>query len=184
MGIYLRPTEIEEAVAALAARPLAILAGGTDFYPARVGKPLCDDILDVTALATLCGIGEDDRGFRIGAMVRWSELVAAELQPWFACLALAAREIGGRQKQNAGTLAGNICNASPAADGVPGLLVLDAEIEIASARGTRVLSVGDFILGNRRTALAADELVTAIVIPKPCGAATSTFLKLGARKYL
>ena len=51
MGLYLRPTEIEEAVAALAARPLTILAGGTDFYPARVGKPLSDDILDVTALA-------------------------------------------------------------------------------------------------------------------------------------
>src|SRR5471030_1048849 len=116
MGIYLRPTEIEEAVAALAARPLTILAGGTDFYPARVGKPLADDVLDVTALSALRGIVEHERSFRIGAAVRWSELVSAELPPWFACLTLAAREIGGRQIQNAGTLAGNICNASPAAD--------------------------------------------------------------------
>jgi len=184
MGLYLRPTEIEEAVAALAARMLAILAGGTDIYPARVGKPLSDDILDVTALAALRGITEDEHSFRIGAVVRWSELIAADLPPWFACLTLAAREIGGRQIQNAGTLAGNICNASPAADGVPGLLALDAAIEIASTRGTRLLPLADFILGNRRTALAGDELVTAIVIPKPHAAARSTFLKLGARKYL
>src|SRR5260221_10419954 len=184
MGLYLRPTEIEEAVAALAAGKLTILAGGTDFYPARVGKPLSDDVLDVTALAALRGIAEDERSFRIGAAVRWSELIAADLPPWFACLTLAAREIGGRQIQNAGTLAGNICNASPAADGVPGLLALDAEVEIASEKGKRLLPLADFILGNRRTALGRDELVTAIVVPKPRGAARSTFLKLGARRYL
>jgi CO/xanthine dehydrogenase FAD-binding subunit len=184
MGIYLRPIEIEEAIAALATRPLTILAGGTDFYPARVGRPLCDDVLDVTALAALRGIQEDDHAFRIGAGVRWSELLSAELPPWLACLTLAAREIGGRQIQNAGTLAGNICNASPAADGVPALLALDARVEIASTKGTRLLPLGEFILGNRRTALAGDELVTAIVVPKPRGAARSTFQKLGARKYL
>ncbi|HEX3498878.1 MAG TPA: FAD binding domain-containing protein, partial [Stellaceae bacterium] len=156
MGLYLRPTEIEEAVAALATRPLTILAGGTDFYPARVGKPLSDDILDVTALAALRGISEDERALRIGAAVRWSELIAAELPPWFACLTLAAREIGGKQIQNAGTLAGNICNASPAADGVPGLLALDATVEIASTKGRRRLPLAEFILGNRRTALAAE----------------------------
>ena len=182
MGIYLRPTEIEEAVAALAARPLTILAGGTDFYPARVGKPLDDDILDVTALAALRGIGEDDSHYRIGAAVRWRELAA--LPPWCACLTLAAREIGGMQIQNAGTLVGNVCNASPAADGMPALLTLDAEIEIASAKGRRLLPLADFVLGNRRTALGRDELVTAIVVPKPHGTARSTFLKLGARKYL
>jgi CO/xanthine dehydrogenase FAD-binding subunit len=184
MGIYLRPTEIEEAVAALASRPLAILAGGSDFYPARVGKPLSDDILDVTALAALRGISEDGDALRIGAGVRWSELLAADLPSWFACLALAAREIGGRQIQNAGTLAGNICNASPAADGVPALLALDAAVEIVSLRGRRILPLADFIRGNRQTALAGDELVTAIVIPKPRHAASSTFRKLGARKYL
>ncbi len=182
MGIYLRPTEIEEAVAALAARPLTILAGGNDFYPARVGKPLSDDILDITALAALRGIGEDDSHYRIRAAVRWRELAA--LPPWCACLTLAAREIGGMQIQNAGTLAGNICNASPAADGVPGLLALDAEIEIASSRRRRLLPLAEFILGNRRTALRRDELVTAILIPKPRRPARSTFLKLGARKYL
>src|SRR6185437_1036994 len=173
MGIYLRPSEIGEAVAALAARPLTILAGGTDFYPARVGKPLSEDILDITALTALRGISEDDRSYRIGAALRWSELVAADLPPWFACLKLAAREIGGVQIQNAGTLAGNICNASPAADGVPGLLVLNAVVELASATGTRLMKLADFILGNRRTALRRDELVTAILVPKPRAAARS-----------
>src|SRR5260221_12138640 len=161
MGIYLRPTEIEEAVAALATRPLTILAGGTDFYPARVGKPLSDDVLDVTALAALRGIAEDERSFRIGAAVRWSELIAADLPPWFACLTLAAREIGGRQIQNAGTLAGNICNASPAAHGAPPLPALHAEIEIASPPTPRLLPLAEVILGNRPTALRRDELVTA-----------------------
>lgn len=184
MGIYLRPSKIEEAVAALATRPLTILAGGTDFYPARVGKPLSEDILDVTALTALRGVVEADGHYRIGAALRWSELLAADLPPWFDCLKLAAREIGGVQIQNAGTLAGNICNASPAADGVPGLLALDAAVELTSAAGTRRLPLRDFILGNRRTALRHDELVTAIVVPKPRGAARSTFLKLGARKYL
>src|SRR5260370_14201732 len=183
MGLYLRPTEIEEAVAALAARPLTILAGGTDFYPARVGKPLADDILDVTALAALRSIAEDDRAFRIGALGRWSELLAADLPPWFACLKLAAREIGGMQIQNAGTLVGNVCNASPAADGMPALLALDAEIEIASATGKRLPPLADFVLGNRRTALARDDLVTAIVVPKPHGTARSTFLNLGPRQH-
>jgi len=163
MGIYLRPTEIEEAVAALAARPLTILAGGTDFYPARVGKPLDDDILDVTALAAL----RDEA-------VRWRNPALAE----------AAATVGGWQTQAVGTLGGNICNASPAADGMPALLTLDAEIEIASAKGRRLLPLADFVLGNRRTALGRDELVTAIVVPKPHGTARSTFLKLGARKYL
>jgi len=112
------------------------------------------------------------------------DLIRAHLPPCFDGLKLAAREIGGVQIQNAGTLAGNICNASPAADGVPALLVLDAAVAIASTRGTRLLPLADFILGNRRTALAGDELMTAIIIPRPGGAARSTFRKLGARKYL
>src|SRR5258707_4868720 len=99
MGLYLRPTEIEEAVAALAARPLVILAGGTDFYPARVGKPLSEDILDITALAALRGISEDGREIRIGAAARWSEIVAAPLPGWLDCLKLPAREIGCVQIQ-------------------------------------------------------------------------------------
>jgi CO/xanthine dehydrogenase FAD-binding subunit len=182
--MYLRPTRIEEALAALAAAPYTIIAGGTDYYPARVGRATEEALLDVTGLAELRGMREEPDRYRVGAAVRWTEIAEAPLPPFLHSLQLAAREIGGRQIQNAGTLAGNICNASPAADGVPCLLALDAEIELASARTVRRLPIADFVRGNRTTALATDELVTAILLPKPRGAARSTFLKLGSRRYL
>jgi CO/xanthine dehydrogenase FAD-binding subunit len=88
------------------------------------------------------------------------------------------------QVQNAGTLVGNICNASPAADGLPNLLALDARVELSGAHGRRSLSAADFVTGNRETQRRPDELVTAISIPKPAPDTASSFAKLGARKYL
>ncbi len=120
----------------------------------------------------------------IGARTTWTDVLRADLPPAFDALKQAAREVGSIQIQNCGTVAGNLCNASPAADGVPPLLTLDAEVELRSKRGTRLVSLGDFVLGNRQTALARDELVSAIRIPKAATAGTSAFLKLGARKYL
>ena len=114
----------------------------------------------------------------------WTQLIESDLPDWFECLRLAGREIGGVQIQNRGTLAGNLCNASPAADGVPALLVLDASVELQSATATRTLPLSEFIRGNRRTDRQPDELVTAIVVPKRDAAARSTFSKLGARRYL
>ena len=184
MSVYLRPTRTEEALERLAAAPLTVLAGGTDHYPARVGRPLADDILDITALAALRGIRATDEGWRIGATTTWTRVIEAELPPLFDALKQAAREVGGVQIQNAGTVAGNLCNASPAADGVPALLALDARVELASTHGTRRLALDEFILGPRRTARRADELLTAIVVPRPRNAARSRFLKLGARRYL
>ncbi len=184
MGLYLRPTDLAEALAALAESPMTVLAGGTDFYPARVGRALDDDILDITALASLSGIADAGDHFRIGATTRWSDIIAAELPNWFDGLKLAAREVGGVQIQNAGTIAGNLCNASPAADGVPPLLALDAAVELASRGGKRVLPLASFITGNHRTARAPQELLTAVLVPKPRCKARAGFAKLGARKYL
>jgi len=187
MALYLRPTEVDEAVAALAANDaLTILAGGTDFYPARVGRPAAraPDVLDITALRGLRGITDDGDRLRIGAATTWSDIVRSDLPPWFDGLKRAAREVGGVQIQNAGTIAGNLCNASPAADGVPCLLALDATVELASHAGRRTLPLDAFVTGNRRTARRPDELVTAILVPKPLRAARATFLKLGARRYL
>lgn len=184
MPKYLRPNTTVEAFAALAQGKFTVLAGGTDYYPARVGKPLADDILDISAIATLRGIREEAQHWRIGASTSWSELIAAELPPLFDGLKLAAREVGGVQIQNAGTLAGNLCNASPAADGVPPLLALDARVEIADASGSTEVALADFILGNRKTLLRPDQLLSAILVPKPAHAARSHFAKLGARKYL
>jgi CO/xanthine dehydrogenase FAD-binding subunit len=183
MGAYLRPHCLDEALTALA-RPHVVLAGGTDFYPARVGRAIGEDVLDIGGIAILRGISANSAGWRLGATTTWSELIEADLPPLFDGLKQAAREVGGRQIQNAGTLAGNLCNASPAADGVPCLLALDAEIEIAGAAGSRRLPLRQFITGVRRTALAPGELVVAIHVPRPRHEARSAFLKLGTRRYL
>jgi CO/xanthine dehydrogenase FAD-binding subunit len=184
MASYVRPRTLDEALRARGERACTILAGGTDFYPARVGRVVDEDILDLTAVAGLRGIRDEGVAMRIGALTTWTDLLEADLPGWCGGLKLAAREIGGVQIQNAGTIAGNLCNASPAADGVPPLLALDAAVELRSARGMRRLPVGEFVLGNRRTACAHDELVTAVIVPKWRDPARATFLKLGARKYL
>jgi CO/xanthine dehydrogenase FAD-binding subunit len=183
MADYLRPANLEEALAALA-RPWTVLAGGTDFYPARVGRAIDEDVLDITGIADLRGISAGPSGWRLGATTTWAELIETPLPPLFDGLKQAAREVGGRQIQNAGTVAGNLCNASPAADGVPPLLALEAEVELAGRAGTRRLPLAAFITGNRRTLLAPGELLTAIHVRKLAHDARSAFLKLGARRYL
>lgn len=184
MPAYLRPTELGEALEALAAGGHTIVAGGTDFYPARVGRTIDEDVLDVTAIDGLRRI--EDRGdhFYIGAGATWTDLIRADLPDWFRALKQAAREVGGVQIQNAGTVVGNICNASPAADGMPGLVALDATVVLGSVSGERVIAITDFVQGNRKTARKPDEMVLGLRIPA-CGTdASSAFLKLGARKYL
>ncbi len=185
---YLRPTSLVEALLALADRRFEVLAGGTDFYPARVGKPVDVDILDITRVASLRGIRDEGGLFRIGAATTWSDLVAAPVPAPFDAqfdgLRAAARDIGGLQIQNAGTVAGNLCNASPAADGVPPLLALGARVELASSRRTRSVPLADFVLGNRKTMRGPDELVTAVLVPKWRAGSRGVFLKLGHRRYL
>ncbi|NKB19696.1 MAG: xanthine dehydrogenase family protein subunit M [Alphaproteobacteria bacterium] len=184
MTLYLQPKSVDEAVQALSENNLFVLAGGTDYYPARVGKPLDDNILDITGITGLRGISERDDHFHIGALTRWTDIIETALPNYFNGLKLAAREVGGVQIQNAGTIAGNICNASPAADGIPPLLSLNTDIVLASTRGEHSMPLAKFIMGNRKTRCASDEIVTGFRIPKPDHPATSTFLKLGARKYL
>jgi CO/xanthine dehydrogenase FAD-binding subunit len=184
MPTYARPTRMDEALALLAHGGRSILAGGTDFYPARVETSPRDDVVDISALADLRGIKQIDAGWRFGAATTWTDVIEARLPPLFDGLKLAAREVGGMQIQNSGTIAGNLCNASPAADGVPALLTLDASVEIAAAGSRRTLPLEQFILGPRQTALRSGELVTAVLVPKPAYPARSDFLKLGARKYL
>ncbi len=181
---YHRPTALAEALSLLAERPHRILAGGTDLYPATSDNRLSGDVLDVTAMPELLGYGEETDGWRLGAAMTWTEIIEASLPAAFDGLKLAAREVGARQIQNQGTLAGNLCNASPAADGVPPLLTLDAEVEVASQAGFRQLPLAAFISGVRRTHLREDEVVTAIWVPKSAARGRGAFLKLGARKYL
>ena len=184
MGTYLRPTSLEDALAALRANACVILAGGTDFYPARVGRALDEDVLDITAVDGLRGIEDAGDHWRLGALTTWTDILDAPLPACFDGLKRAAREVGGVQIQNVGTVAGNLCNASPAADGVPPLLALDAKVDLASADGRRLLPLSEFVTGNRRTQRSPQEMVAAIRVPKRPDDTVSTFLKLGSRKYL
>ena len=184
MASYNRPNDLHQALALLAETPRVIVAGGTDYYPARVGRPLDDDVLDVTALDALRSIDVADDHVRMGALATWTDVIEADLPRCFDGLERAAREVGGMQIQNAGTVVGNVCNASPAADGTPCLLTLDAEVDLASLDGERSMLLSEFVIGNRRTARRPNEMVTAIRIPLPDDGARSTFLKLGARRYL
>ena len=168
---------------------MTVLAGGTDVYPAKAyrdawGDPRDPDILDISKLTECRSIDDCGDHFRIGALTTWTDTVRATLPSAFDGLKEAAYEIGGVQIQNRGTLAGNLCNASPAADGVPVLLTLDASVELSSARGQRVLPLAEFITDYRQTACAGSELLTGIHIPKPREHARSRFLKLGARRYM
>ena len=186
---YERPDSLDAALGLLAQGEWTVIAGGTDVYPMATdahawGGEGPRRLLDVTDIGEMRGIETRPNGHRIGGRVTWSDIVQADLPDYFDGLRLAAREVGGVQIQNRGTVAGNICNASPAADGVPPLLSLDAIVDIAGADGTRQLPLAQFIEGNRRTALKSGELVTGLFIPKRGSSSRATFLKLGARRYL
>jgi len=182
MATYLRPTALSDALAALHARPRTLIAGGTDHYPTRVTWEPDEDILDLSALYALRGIVQAGGTWRIPALATWTDLIETPLPPLFDGLRAAAGQVGGWQIQNAGTLVGNICTASPAGDGIPALLALDACVELASTAGTRTLPLQGFVLGPRQTARRPDEMVTALLVPDRV--ARSVFHKLGARRYL
>ena len=136
---YLRPDNLEDALSVLSEHPRTLLAGGTDFFPARVGKPITDNVLDLSGIEQLRKIQQTADGLLRGALTTWTDIVEAQLPPAFDGLKQAAKTIGGVQTQNAGTLCGNICNASPAADSVPNLLALEAEVQLQSVGKTRML---------------------------------------------
>ena len=182
--MYLRPGTLDAALEALADTHGTILSGGTDLFPALNGGQLKGPVVDISTIAELKGVRSTPEYFEIGGRTTWSELLATPLPRGFDGLRGAAREIGSIQIQNQATVAGNICNASPAADGVAALMALDAEIALASLHGRRNVALGDFVQGNRRTVRQAEEIVTAIRIPRRWENAASSFLKLGARRYL
>ena len=181
---YSRPDNLEDALLTLSEQPCTLLAGGTDFYPARVGKKITENVLDLSGIRGLRSSLETEEGFLLGALTTWTDIVDSDLPSAFDGLKQAAITIGGIQTQNAGTLCGNICNASPAADAVPNLMTLDAEVKLKSLRESRSLPLEEFILGNRKTARKADEFVSGIFIPRPGENAVGNFEKLGTRSYL
>ena len=182
MPDYARPQTLTEALRLMAGGKARVLAGGTDLYPAA-GAALAGPVVDLARLAELSGM-RAEAGLRIGAATSWTTIAEADMPPALRALQQAARQVGGRQIQNAGTLGGNLCNASPAADGVPPLMALGAEVELVSASGTRRLALEAFLCGPRRTALGPDEVLTAILVPDSGLLGRSACVKLGARSHL
>ncbi len=181
--MYAQPTRLDEALDLAARYQPRILAGGTDVM-VGAGVDLQGPVLDITRIAEIKQIVVAPDFVTIGAGVTWTDLIEANLPRGFDGLKAAAREVGSVQIQNRATIAGNLCNASPAADGVPPLLTMDAELELRSTSGQRMIRLKDFITGNRRTRLESGELVTAIRIPRRLAEGRSSFVKLGSRRYL
>ncbi|MCC7487109.1 MAG: FAD binding domain-containing protein [Burkholderiales bacterium] len=182
---YLVAADLAEAIRLRRQTGFPLLAGGTDLYPALGQGVRAAGMIDISRVAALREpIRRAEEGWVIPALTTWTQLIEAGLPPRLRALTQAAREIGGRQVQNAGTVGGNICNASPAADGVAALLALEATVVLAGAAGERRVPLGDFILGNRRCGLEPGEILRGVIVPERSGRHGSTFRKLGGRRYL
>jgi CO/xanthine dehydrogenase FAD-binding subunit len=171
---YERPTNLGDAVALLAAHgPEArLLAGGTDLIiRLRDGSIRPRIVVDVKRIVELDGeIREVDGTLRIGALTTMTAIAADErIRRDFTALAEGAAVVGAVQIRNRATLAGNISNASPAADTAPSLLVYGARVVVAGSAGARRIAIDDWFIRSGVTTLARDELVTAIELPIPTG---------------
>jgi xanthine dehydrogenase small subunit len=187
---FVRPESLDEALALLAQEgDWLIVSGGTDAGVKFEHHLKERRWLDLSGLDELQAIAEDDEAITVGGGVRYTDLVrSAPVRQWAKPLVQAARQVGGMQIQNVGTLAGNLVNGSPAADAVPPLVVLDAVAVLCSAQGQRSVPVVELATGPGQTSIAPDEILTQVVIPKPRthtagdGQEIAFFEKLGPRK--
>jgi CO/xanthine dehydrogenase FAD-binding subunit len=159
-----------------------LLAGGTDLLVSmreRLVRPRY--VIDVKGIRDLHGLSWDEKGgLTIGAAVTLNELIASGVvRERFNVLWKAANTLADPTIRNRATLVGNICNASPAADTAPALLVLDAEVEAVSANGRRTIPIHEFFRGVKRTSLERGEFVKAVRIPNPPDGARGDYLKWG-----
>jgi CO/xanthine dehydrogenase FAD-binding subunit len=184
MTAYLRPRDLDEALAARAAHPdWMVLAGGTDLMVNANHRPAPAGILDLWRLPALCFVRHADGEIAIGAGTTWLEVERdPAVQAHLAPLAAAAREIGALQIQARATLGGNVGTSSPVGDSLPVLLALDAVLEVASPRGRRRVPYRDWCTGYRTTQLAPDELIVAAHVPVPGPATRTTWRKVGTRR--
>jgi carbon-monoxide dehydrogenase medium subunit len=176
--------DLSEALAALDERgaDATVLAGGTDVVVQMLAGDLRPAAL--VHIRTLAGLGEIASNDRtdIGALTTHWELGTSSLiREDHRALAEAALTVGGRQTQNVGTIAGNVVNASPAADLLPALLVANAQVTAVSSSGERSLPLEEFLVDRKRTALAPNELVTSISLERPGARSGETYLKVGRR---
>ncbi len=180
------PTQLDEALRVIGTHPDAlVVAGGTDaMVEINAGHRRPRMVIAVNRVAELRSWTYDPAGatVRIGAAVTYSELMESPLAELIPALAEASRTVGSPQIRNAGTLGGNLGTCSPAGDGLPVLAALGAVVHLASATRERSLPVSDFMVGVKRTALEADELITAITIPVLAG--WQGYSKVGVRNAM
>jgi CO/xanthine dehydrogenase FAD-binding subunit len=164
----LRPANLREALQMLQDEgPLTPIAGCTDVYVnLHFGTSAEHRFIDVWPLSELRGIARDANTMRLGALTTYSELVASALvRRRLPMLAAAAREIGGKQIQNRGTVGGNIANASPAGDSLPVFAAANAVVVLQSVAGERRVPFTGFYTGYRTSVRRPDELIVAVEIP-------------------
>ncbi len=186
MSDFLRPESLVQAAEMRAShRNYTVLAGGTDLLVAANHKPAPLGIIDLFGLRDLRGIERlADQSIRIGAATTYAEVLESELcRHALKSLWDCSREVGALQIQARGTLGGNIATSSPVGDTLPVWLALDAEIELVSTeRGSRRVRYEEFCTGYRVTALADDELITAIIIPPEPRGMRQFWRKMGTRR--
>lgn len=180
------PRTLDEALALLREGPdvWRPFAGGTDLMVLlEAGRLEHRRFFSIRHLKELRGVAESDGVVRVGALTTYTDVRRSELlSRFFPMLGQAARETGGLAIQNRGTVGGNIANASPAADTPPALLVYGAEVELVSAGGTRRVPYAEFHTGYKQTVMRADELIAAVILPKPPEGAQQFYRKVGTRR--
>jgi len=186
MTDYRRPATLEEALDVLAAHPDArVLAGGTDWMiPTRAGAPAPSLLLNVFRLEALRGIRRVEDRLELGACATVARLLRSkEVEELAPLVWKAADRFASPLVRSRATVGGNLCNASPAADLSLALLASDAAIALSSREGARTLTVEQFVLGPRKTALRPGELLTGVSVPLKRGQ-TTRFEKSGSRPAL
>jgi carbon-monoxide dehydrogenase medium subunit len=184
---YCAPETLEELFAHLRDRGACVLAGGTDLLIAIREKglrPPC--LVDIKGIAELRGIERTNGGgLSVGATTTLHEIETSRMvREICPVLGDAVGMIGSLQVRNRGTIGGNLSNASPAADSAPALLVLEAELELGSVSGTRVVPAETFFVGPGKSVLTQGEILKRIRIPRPAPLTKSTYLKFGPRKAM
>jgi CO/xanthine dehydrogenase FAD-binding subunit len=179
----LQPDDWSEALELKAANPAALpIWGGTDvMVDVNFGRARPEAILDLTRVRALAEWEERGQALRIGAGVSYTTAIA-DLKDRLPGLGAASRTVGSPQIRNRGTIGGNVGSSSPAGDALPPLYASGAEVELASTRGTRTVSISDFITGPKRNVLEPDELIAAIHVSPARGA--QQFSKIGTRNAM
>jgi len=159
-----------------------VIAGGTDLVmDLRIGRYKPRNIVDISNIRELDYIVDEGDKIRIGALTKLQEILESPIVKTKApVLAEAIYQMASWQIRNIATIGGNLCNASPAADTAPPLMVLEAQLKLASKTGTRTVPITEFFLGPRKTVLKKNELLTEIIIPYEKDVGTS-MIKLGRR---